>query len=173
MDKARKEFLERLNLKREEFEQALRQLKQNQKEYSEEFSGGNIKDELDQAQLEISLNNNYGLIERKTRELREIDRQIRKILRDEKFGGCEECGQPIPLERLLIVPEASLCIKCQKKLEELDHSKNLSSRSYSRFDRGGEKEWQYSDESDDLEIDLMDSEVDFPFQIEEEESEVN
>jgi DnaK suppressor protein len=173
MDKARKEFLERLNLKREEFEQALRQLKQNQKEYSEEFSGGNIKDEFDHAQLEISLNNNYGLIERKTRELREIDRQIRKILRDEKFGGCEECGQPIPLERLLIVPEASLCIKCQKKLEKLDYSKNLSSRSYSRFDRLGEKEWQYSDELDDLEIDPMDSEVDFSFQIEEEESEVN
>ena len=173
MDKAHKEFLERLNLKREEFEQALRQLKQNQKECSEEFSGGNIKDELDHAQLEISLNNNYGLIERKTRELRDIDRQIRKILRDEKFGGCEECGQPIPLERLLIVPEASLCIKCQKKLEKFDHSRNLSSSSYSRFDRGGEKEWEYSDELDDLEIDPMDSEVDFPFQIEEEESEVS
>ncbi|MFK4764947.1 TraR/DksA family transcriptional regulator [Desulfobaculum sp. SPO524] len=31
---------------------------------------------------------------------------------DEDFGHCEECGEPIPVRRLLIMPEASLCVDC-------------------------------------------------------------
>ncbi len=35
----------------------------------------------------------------------------------EKYGICENCGEPIPLERLIILPEAELCIGCQRKEE--------------------------------------------------------
>lgn len=30
---------------------------------------------------------------------------------------CEACGQPIPLERLEILPEATLCAACQEKVD--------------------------------------------------------
>ena len=170
MDKARKEFLEKLNLKKKEFEQALQTLIENQKDYNEQFSSDNIKDESDHAQLEISVNSNYGLIERKIRELKDIDRQIRKVSRDEKFGRCEECGQAIPFERLLIVPEASLCIKCQRELEEIDHSRTLAARVLSRFKAEKAREWIYSSGFDDYEHDLIDSELDISQPFESDES---
>ena len=28
------------------------------------------------------------------------------------YGFCEECGDPIPLQRLKLVPESGLCIEC-------------------------------------------------------------
>lgn len=171
MNKTHKEFLKRLNFKRKEFEQALNRLKENQKEYSEQFSGGLVKDESDHAQLEISVNSNYDLIERKTRELREIDRQIQRILRDEKISVCEECGQPIPLERLLIVPEASLCIRCQQELEKT-HSNMPAARALPRGYSERENKWSFSDEPDDFETDLLDSELDFPSHLEGKDSRV-
>ena len=34
------------------------------------------------------------------------------------YGVCEQCGQPIPPERLKIMPETTLCVRCASKLEE-------------------------------------------------------
>ena len=31
---------------------------------------------------------------------------------DEDFGLCRECDQPIPIGRLLVMPEKSLCVQC-------------------------------------------------------------
>jgi len=51
----------------------------------------------------------------------EIDRkliQIRKALtriKIGKYGSCESCGQMIDTDRLMVFPEATLCIKCEKK----------------------------------------------------------
>jgi len=33
------------------------------------------------------------------------------------YGICQECGQPIPPERLQARPEATLCVACQRRLE--------------------------------------------------------
>lgn len=45
-----------------------------------------------------------------------VIRQIRKI--DEgSYGRCDDCGSPIPEERLAAVPEAIRCVPCQKNLE--------------------------------------------------------
>ncbi len=35
------------------------------------------------------------------------------------YGVCERCGSEIPLERLEIYPDASLCVKCQAEVERL------------------------------------------------------
>lgn len=32
-----------------------------------------------------------------------------------KFGICEECGQPIPIARLEVLPYATLCVDCARK----------------------------------------------------------
>jgi len=35
-----------------------------------------------------------------------------------KYGICEECGRMINTERLMVKPEATLCIKCEAKKEK-------------------------------------------------------
>ncbi|HUZ78794.1 MAG TPA: TraR/DksA C4-type zinc finger protein [Chloroflexota bacterium] len=48
--------------------------------------------------------------------LAEINHALHRI--DEgTYGVCENCGQPIPVERLEIRPQATLCITCKSKLE--------------------------------------------------------
>ena len=34
---------------------------------------------------------------------------------DEDFGLCESCGEPVPFERLKIIPETTRCIPCQNE----------------------------------------------------------
>jgi RNA polymerase-binding protein DksA len=34
------------------------------------------------------------------------------------YGICQECGRPIPPERLEARPEATLCVDCQRRLEQ-------------------------------------------------------
>ena len=34
------------------------------------------------------------------------------------FGVCRECEEPIPLERLMIMPEADLCVGCAERMKE-------------------------------------------------------
>lgn len=54
---------------------------------------------------------------------KEIDRKligIRKALtmiKIGKYGICENCGQMIDTDRLMIKPEATLCVKCEKEKE--------------------------------------------------------
>ncbi len=33
------------------------------------------------------------------------------------FGSCYECGEPIPLGRILLMPESTLCVGCAEELE--------------------------------------------------------
>lgn len=55
---------------------------------------------------------------------KEIDRtliQIRKALtmiRIGKYGSCEKCGRMIDTDRLMIFPEATYCVQCEKKKEK-------------------------------------------------------
>ncbi len=51
----------------------------------------------------------------------ELDRkliQVRKALtmiKIGKYGTCEKCGRMIDTDRLMIYPEATVCVKCKKK----------------------------------------------------------
>lgn len=55
---------------------------------------------------------------------RELDRRIiqtRKALtmvKVGKYGICESCGKMIDTDRLVIYPEATLCVKCEAKREK-------------------------------------------------------
>lgn len=46
--------------------------------------------------------------------LMEIDAALSRIA-DGTYGICTDCNQMISLERLEIIPEATLCIKCEKE----------------------------------------------------------
>lgn len=55
---------------------------------------------------------------------REIDRKIKQIrqalarIKIGKYGICENCGRMIDTDRLMIYPEATLCVNCEKKREK-------------------------------------------------------
>ncbi|MBU3957393.1 TraR/DksA C4-type zinc finger protein [Patescibacteria group bacterium] len=54
----------------------------------------------------------------------QVDRkliQVKKALTRIKIGKyaiCEKCGQMIDTDRLMIMPETTVCIKCEKKKEK-------------------------------------------------------
>jgi RNA polymerase-binding transcription factor DksA len=51
------------------------------------------------------------LAERASRELEEIDDALHRLYEHpERFGICENTGEPIPLERLELVPWARTCV---------------------------------------------------------------
>lgn len=60
---------------------------------------------------------NLGLASSEQQILNQIDEALRKI--DEgRFGICEVCSKPISQRRLLAVPYARFCIKCQSEEEK-------------------------------------------------------
>ena len=38
-------------------------------------------------------------------------------IRDDEYGDCRKCGDPISIERLDAVPESPLCLPCMEQLE--------------------------------------------------------
>jgi RNA polymerase-binding transcription factor DksA len=105
-------------MKKAEIAEALERLTTTQKEYEGILTAGDYIDEADDAQREISAQNQYYLIERKAKELKKIEWLIEKVPKDKDIGICEDCGRPIPEERLLIIPETTLCVKCQREMEK-------------------------------------------------------
>ena len=43
--------------------------------------------------------------------------EARRALADGSYGTCKGCGRTIPAERLQAVPEAVLCLDCQRHFE--------------------------------------------------------
>jgi len=71
---------------------------------------GNIEEEADEVQEYenlLSLEHNLEL------KLKAVDLAIEKIEKG-GYGKCEECKKGIEEKRLLVYPEARLCIKCNK-----------------------------------------------------------
>ena len=56
------------------------------------------------------------LDDRGTDEIRRIDRAIGRIEGGD-YGVCEQCEEPIPVERLEALPTASLCVFCAEARE--------------------------------------------------------
>jgi DnaK suppressor protein len=67
---------------------------------------------IDIAQSLEHIDREKSLAEQERRDLRAIERALSK-LSSGLFGVCEECGDEIPERRLMIVPEARLCTRCQ------------------------------------------------------------
>lgn len=69
--------------------------------------------------------------ERSEAAVRELDRkivQVRKALSRIKigdYGTCERCGKMIDTDRLVIFPEATVCISCERETESAKTNKSL------------------------------------------------
>ena len=57
------------------------------------------------------------LAELDARELSKIEKALLK-LKQGTYGTCEGCSEKIPLGRLNALPYSTLCIKCQREMEE-------------------------------------------------------
>jgi DnaK suppressor protein len=133
--------LENLTAKRQEVEETLKRLTESQKAYEGLSSAHDSREEVDQAEREISAQTHYSLLERKNKELKKIETLIRRIVEDEEFGRCEECGKRIPDERLLIVPEATRCVPCQREMEKWDSRGGVAEISFASSPRMTEPGW--------------------------------
>ena len=58
-----------------------------------------------------------SLIASQETKLRALDHAIAAV-RAGTYGVCEMCGQPIPEERLMVVPETTLCVRCASRMEQ-------------------------------------------------------
>lgn len=61
-----------------------------------------------------------------------VEQAKRRIPKGESFTHCEECGEPIPERRRLVIPGVHLCIHCQTALEKDDKATLLYNRSGSK-----------------------------------------
>lgn len=88
----------------------------SQREVSGDLSGYSLH-MADQATDNFDREFNLGLASTEQQILNQIEEALRRI--DEgKFGTCEVCGKPISQKRLLAVPYARFCIKCQSEEEK-------------------------------------------------------
>ncbi len=58
----------------------------------------------------------WALVQRLQRKLESVERAIR-LAQKGTYGFCEGCGERIDPARLEILPEATLCLNCQRKFE--------------------------------------------------------
>lgn len=147
-DVFRSRFLSILTARKEEVTRSLDLLVDRQKDYHQPFSNADFIEDLDQAERDRVTNTYYTLLERKTTELNKIDFLLNKIMKDEDFGLCEECGEVIPEERLFIIPEANLCVPCQRELEKMDCRKKSAARSFKiPFAKSTDFQWVSTEDS--------------------------
>ncbi len=167
-----REFLGRLNIQKRELEDLVTRFMQKRREYHDQLVGEPGADESDNAQREISASSDYSFIDKKNKELRKIEHLIQKITRNEDFGICEDCGEPIPIERLLIVPESDLCVNCQSEMEASYRSRSsINNVSYGLMSKKT-PEWEQTGESDDSHGELLDSGFNILSDVDMEETEI-
>jgi DnaK suppressor protein len=113
IEQIRQALVERLNELQAEYDQALSEITELQRERFADSAGDDQADtgtKTFEREQEITLANN--LLERITQVERAIDQ-----LGKGNYGWCERCGNQIPVERLAAFPSATLCVSC-KQLEE-------------------------------------------------------
>lgn len=77
---------------------------------------GQVHDAGEESVADLLSDVNTAMISHSIRELREIE-AAQERLREGTYGTCEECGEPIPYERLKAYPSAKLCLVDQERYE--------------------------------------------------------
>jgi DnaK suppressor protein len=91
-------------------------LNTNQRDSSGDLSGYSFH-MADMASDNFDREFTLGLASNEQQILNMIDAALRKI--DEgTYGVCEDCSKGIPMKRLVAMPHARLCIKCQEAEEK-------------------------------------------------------
>ncbi|MCW3491206.1 TraR/DksA C4-type zinc finger protein [Dethiobacter alkaliphilus] len=113
----------------------LEQLKKDLLEQTEFAEGMQEHEGLRDATQELSVIDNHpadvgsenyerakdiSLHEKNQMVLDKVEEALEKLDND-IYGMCENCGKPIPEERLDAVPYAEFCVQCKKKSEGIPH----------------------------------------------------
>ena len=68
----------------------------------------------------------------KSNTLKKVKEALARIKSEPDMAGlCMECEEPIPAKRLLLMPFAQCCVKCQSALEGPSDGRRRSLRDYS------------------------------------------
>ena len=105
---------------------------------AEEIRQENTEDEGDLATISHNKELLYNLHESDFMRLRFIQEALKALDRGQ-YGECLRCGEDINEKRLVAVPWATLCIRCQEEVEKDD----LSSRLVQAGPEGEETEPQF------------------------------
>lgn len=84
----------------------------------------NFPDPTDRATLESDRNFELRIRDRERKLIPKIESALERI-KDHSYGICIECGEDISEKRLEFRPEATLCISCKTKEEELEKKTNI------------------------------------------------
>lgn len=104
---------ERLLAERERTTRRLAELTGDFREIVEASRATNADDEHDPEGATIAFERSQvaTLVQQARQRLREIEAALARI-DDGRYGRCERCGRPIPLERLEARPTARTCVAC-------------------------------------------------------------
>ncbi|MEO9595512.1 TraR/DksA family transcriptional regulator [Rhodopirellula bahusiensis] len=95
---------------------ALRKALEGDLSLLQELHNQKTGDALDAAADTVQDELNSQLVEVESRELLAIEEAIARF-EEGRFGDCEDCGKPIPLNRLKAIPYAVDCINCRRAAE--------------------------------------------------------
>lgn len=76
----------------------------------------NFPEPADRAALESDRNATLRIRDRERKLINKIEEALQRIA-DGVYGVCEECGEPISVERLKARPVTTLCIQCKAEQE--------------------------------------------------------
>ena len=153
-------IMKTLELKKQELLQTLGRLMKSRREYDGQLTAGDFIEEGDGAQREISAHSQFSLIERKNKELQKIDYLLSRAAEEQDFGLCEECGMRIPKERLLLVPEATLCVVCQREIEKMESRISMGSQSTEFISTRREVSWETTESPEEDDDVLVENSID-------------
>jgi DnaK suppressor protein len=153
-------IMKALELKKQELLKTIDRLMKSRSEYNGQLTAGDFIEEADGAQREISAYSQFSFIERKNKELQKVEYLLNRATGEQDFGLCEECGAQIPKERLLLVPEATLCVACQRNLEKMDSRMSMASQTTEFISTSREVPWETSEQSEEDDDGLVEYSID-------------
>lgn len=109
------ELIEQLERERERTLEEIEHLREQLQEEIEPASATD-EDSADAAAAIYERGKVISLIQNREDRVRSLEEAIERV-RKGLYGICKVCGAEIPAERLAIMPETSLCVKCANERE--------------------------------------------------------
>ena len=81
--------------------------------------GPHYTDYTDLASLDEGQNLRFRIHNRERNLMKKIEASLQRI-EDEEFGICDGCGKAIPINRLMVRPVTTKCIRCKTKEERME-----------------------------------------------------
>ena len=102
----------RLESEQKRLTRELEQLKANVRPADERREGSPFGKREEEATEAAELETRLELEKRIRNQLASVEHALAKF-EEGTYGLCDNCGQPIPSERLEALPQASLCLECK------------------------------------------------------------